>query len=268
MGGVHPNAALEQQLSRRVGDVVLAPHDVRDTHQRIVDHHGEVIRGHAIGPHQQLDRRSRWALKRTSPSHHVVEHHVALARHSEIGWTAFSPSSMRRRAASRVTERQRPLYIGGRPAASARCRSASSSSAVQKQWYASPRDSSSRRALDNVQSLRLAIRAVVATSLHALVPRETQPPKVVEIAASDTRVDRSKSVSSMRSRSGHRCARQQPVEERRPRVADMQLARGARSEPHAHGMAGRAGHRWRRATAWAAIACPDPSHPRLRWSCP
>ena len=52
---------------------------------------------------------------------------------------------------------------------------------------------------------------------------------------SDSRVDRSTSVSSMRrTKRAAVPAREQPVEQRRPGVADVQEARRARCEAHAH----------------------------------
>ncbi len=41
----------QQQLARRVGEVVVAADDVRDAHVAVVDHRGEVVAGGAVGAH-------------------------------------------------------------------------------------------------------------------------------------------------------------------------------------------------------------------------
>ena len=87
------------------------------------------------------------------------------------------------------------------------------------------------------------------------------------MAASDAAVERSRSVSSTRRMNVPPCvAREQPVEERRARVADVQVAGRARGESNSHrrgsGLgargSGAAAPRASSATAWQAIDSPRP----------
>ena len=150
--------------------------------------------------------------------------------------TAFSPFSTRRRAASTGMSRQRPAYCGGRPAASACWRSASSCSAVQKQRYAQAARQQFHgvRAVD-VEPLGLAVGAGVAARLDAFGPVEPHPPQVLE----DRRLGRARrplevGVLDPQDEGAARAARQQPVEERGAGVADVELPGGAGREPDAH----------------------------------
>ncbi len=45
-----PEGLEQENLPRRISDVIVSPYDVGNTHGPIIHHHGEVIGGHAIAP--------------------------------------------------------------------------------------------------------------------------------------------------------------------------------------------------------------------------
>ena len=127
-----------------------------------------------------------------------------------------------------------------------------------------------------VQPLRLAVRAVRAVDVGALVPVEPEPAKILEDA--DLRLARRALGVGVLDAQDERAVLavcQQPVEQRRARVADVQLAGRARSKSESHSKrvssraeapawlrsatARRRARRWLRRGRW---------RPRLRWSCP
>ena len=50
-GHVEAERLVDEDLARRVGQVVVAADDVRDAHVRVVAHHGEVVGGASVGAH-------------------------------------------------------------------------------------------------------------------------------------------------------------------------------------------------------------------------
>jgi hypothetical protein len=71
-----------QDLAGSVGDMVLAPDDVGDAHEVVVDNHGVVISRKAVGSHQ--DRISdELQVEGHRASNKVVEADLALIRDAE-----------------------------------------------------------------------------------------------------------------------------------------------------------------------------------------
>src|ERR1044072_3314147 len=86
-----------------------------------------------------------------------------------------------------------------------------------------------------MQTLRLAIRAMLAARVYALGPLEAEPVQVVDHAALGL-AGRALEVGILDAQDERPAlsARQQPVEERGARVAHMQLPGGARSKTESH----------------------------------
>ena len=77
-----PERFVEQNLSWRIGDVILATNDVRNSHQRVVDHHGIVVGGNALRP-QEHRIAEHVGLETHFASHQVIEHHLPTVRNAE-----------------------------------------------------------------------------------------------------------------------------------------------------------------------------------------
>src|SRR5262245_22391459 len=87
----------------------------------------------------------------------------------------------------------------------------------------------------DVQPLGLPVRSVIAAGLDAFVPLEAHPPQVFDHAALGVaRRTLEVGVLDADDERAALAAREQPVEERRSRVANVQLAGGARSEAKSH----------------------------------
>ena len=87
-----------------------------------------------------------------------------------------------------------------------------------------------------VEPLGLAVRADGTAGIGAFVPVEPQPPQVLEDALLRlTRRPLAIGVFDAEDEGAAAIAREQPVEQRRPGVADVQLSGGARSKTQAHG---------------------------------
>ena len=193
-----PERLVQEQLPRRVGDVVLASDDVTDLHRahrrrrprscRRAGRRTATITGSPMTSVLNVTTPRTRSLNVTSPR-------SGTAKRSAAG----SPAATRAAAAAGSSARHRPLYRGGCPVASARCRSASSSSAVQKQQYARPR-SRSVRAAAAYCSLRSDCRYGAKGPPTSGPSSQSSPSqrKSSRMARSDARLDRSVSVSSMR----------------------------------------------------------------------
>src|SRR4030095_7185180 len=73
---------VKQQLPRSIRDVILPAHDVCDLHERIVDHHGEIVGWCSIGPED--DRISNnVGVEPDVTSNDIVKRHLSILRHSE-----------------------------------------------------------------------------------------------------------------------------------------------------------------------------------------
>ena len=86
-----------------------------------------------------------------------------------------------------------------------------------------------------VEPLGLAVRADVTAGIGPLVPVESQPPQVFEDALLRlARRPLAVGVFDAQDEGAPAMAREQPVEQRRAGVADVQLSRGAWSKAQAH----------------------------------
>src|SRR5262249_21289544 len=121
---------------------------------------------------------------------------------------ARSPAAMRAPACARVTARHVPEYSAGLPAATASRRSASSCAVVQKQWYAAPALRSSF-AYESYKCSRSDWRYGPSEPPTSGPSSQSRPShrRSRRIAASDSRVERSASVSSMRRMNAPPCPR-------------------------------------------------------------
>ena len=192
----------------------------------------------------------------------IVECHVPRRRARE---NAARP--LRPRCAVGTPRRRTGCGSGRRtsaadPTASARCRSASSCSGVQKQSYARPAARSSLRVLlIEDGTLRLTVRAVGAADVGSLVPRQAKPAEVVENRALGFD-GRSLAIGVLDAKDERAAlpACEQPVVERRPRVADVQVTGRTGSETQTR--SGLQEHPCRNsATAWTAMPSPRPISP-------
>ena len=98
-----PEQLAEVDLARRRGQQIVAPHDFGDALRGIVDHHGEVVRGHAVvaAQHDVIDRGG------ARTGHRILERDlVAIGEEAQRG---AAPVGSLRRACG-----------GGQPAACSR----------------------------------------------------------------------------------------------------------------------------------------------------
>ena len=102
-----PERLVEQDLPRRVRQMVLAPHHVADLHQRIVDDDGEVVGGEAVGAEDDRIADDVGA-EGDRTAHEIDKGHLAALRHAEADGRRLAA----RDAALRVA--------GGKPAAASR----------------------------------------------------------------------------------------------------------------------------------------------------
>ena len=245
---------VEQDLSRRVGEVIVAADHVRDPHLDVVDHDAEVVGRRAVGAEQDQvvelgrsgrrrgpsrDRRSRSRLPRVREAHDV---------------TAASPA-----------------------------RGAQVAAACRRRWACAP-----RRARPCASASRLLGRAVAAVGLalaqQALDLRRryaavrllwkngpsSQPissqRRLVEDRV-DRRVGRALAVGVLDAQHEGAAvmAREEEVEERRARAADVQVAGRARSE--ARSKMGRLRHcvNFFARCLTCRMAAADPENRRARW---
>ena len=172
----------------------------------------------------------------------LAAHEILEARRRRVSGTrkrttGRSPASMRALRLARATAtRQVPWYFGGRPAARSACRSASSfcgrAEAVVR--VAAGQQLVRVRRVE-VQPLGLAIGTVRPADVGPLVPVEPEPAQVLEDARLGlARRSLGVGVLDAQDERAVLAVRQQPVEERRAGVADVQLPGGAGSESYSH----------------------------------
>ncbi len=225
---------VQQDLARRVGDVVFAPHHVRHFHQRIVDHDREVVGGRAVGPDD--DRvADDVGLEPDVAAHGVGEDDVALLGHAKPNRGAFAGRDARRGlfarqpaagagVARRPAVRERVLALGvelrGRTEAVVRGSRAEQLRGVR---------------LIEMQPLRLPVRTVRAADVGPFVPVEPEPAQVAhDRGLRLARRSLDVGVLDAQDEGAAGAAREQPVEQRRAGVADVQLPGGAGSEADSH----------------------------------
>ena len=232
-GSGSPNASVEQHLLRRVRNVIVAAHDVRDRHVDVVDDDRQVVRRVAVRPQHdevldvrvvELDRAR--ARDRGSAS---------CRRAPGSGWRAAFPPPRARRSrpatAARTCGRSSTPSPAALPAAASRCAFSICGRAVAVVGVAR-RDEPLRHLAVPVEPLRLEVRAVRRRRPRALRPsrgRATACRRGCRSTMSPD--DRSTSVSSMRStKTPPVLPGVEPVEQRRAGAADVQVAGGRRGE--------------------------------------
>ena len=234
LGRCEPERLVEQNLPRRVRDVILAADHMRDLHQRIVHDHGEVVRRRAVGAndHRIADH---LGLKTDLAADGVGEDDLASLGHAKadrrplarrnaraglLAWYGAARAGIERRPPG--LDRLPPLRLELRSRAEAVVRRVG----VQQLF---------RVRLVEVQPLGLAVRTERAAEIGPLIPVETEPAQIAE----DRRLrlaGRALGIGVLDAQNERAAlpAREEPVEERRARVAHVQLAGRAGSESHTH----------------------------------
>ena len=253
---------VQQDLPRGIRNVVLAPHDVRNLHQRIVDDHGVVVGGDAFGTNEHRIA-EHVGVESNLSAHEIVPDDLAVVRNAEPNGRGLAVLSAPSRLVGRDVAAS-PRVLGGPPLAQ---RVVAVHLELLGRTEASIR-LAPRHQLDNVravdmEALRLAIGTVVAAPLHPLIPAQTHPLEVLEDGRLGfARGPRDVGILDSEHERAARPACEQPIEEGRPRVADMQLTRGTGGETDSHAdIVDRFVFR-RRAHA-SACACPRRLKPPL-----
>src|SRR3954466_6403362 len=244
--------AVQQHLPRRVRDVILTADHMRNLHQRIVDHHREVVGGVPIGADDHVVA-DHVGAERDFAADQILEGDVDVLRHAEADHAALArldpPARVlgRERAAGAAILRR----TSGREILAAivleflRRAEAVVGVAAGEQLVG----------VRQIKSLplRLAIGAAAAADVGAFVPLEAEPAQVVEDALFRL-LGRALDVGVFDAQDERAVvpAREQPVEERGAGVADVQLPGGTRGEPYSHLALSSA-------TACAATASPRPT---------
>ena len=198
-GRLAPQRLVQQQLPRRIRDVILAPDDVRNLHQHVVDHDGEVVGGVPVGSqeHRIADHRR---VEVDGPADEVVEHDLPSVGDPEPDHGPLAGGTpprdllrTQRPAGARVAGRaslESARACGQSPAPRA-CRS--SSRPGRRQSAAPP----GRR-----RSTAARTAGTARTGRRCRAPRPSRARATGDRPGShrsDSRVDRSASVSSIRS---------------------------------------------------------------------
>ena len=238
-----PERLVEQNLPGRIRNVILSPNHVRHFHQRIVDDDGEVVRGMAIGADDD-GIANHVGLEPDVAAHRVGEHDVALFRHAKadgrtlagrdarLGLLAHDATA-RAGVARRTPGGQRflPLRLELRDGAEAVIGGAG----VQELGGVR---------LIEMKPLGLPVRTPRSADIGPLVPVEAEPAQVGDDArlrlagrSIGVRVLDAEDIGAALT------AREQPVEQRGARVADVKVAGRTRSKSNAHGSAQSRGRR-------------------------
>ncbi len=219
----------QHQLPRRVGEVVVAADDVRDAHVAIVDGGGEVVGRQTVGAHDD-EVADDVGGEGDPAADEVVDAHLAVrdtepdggrlaGRHPALHLFRRQPQAaavVERHAALRQTLGAQLLET--RLAAEAVVGLAGAHELVGGLDVAR-------------QTLTLPVRAVRAATVGALVPGEAQPRHVVEDGGLVAGVGaRRVGVFDAQHEDTAMVAREQVVEQRRARRADVQRTCGARRE--------------------------------------
>ncbi len=232
---VVPERLVEQHLPRRVRHVVFPTHHVRDPHQRIVHDHHEIVGGQPVRSHED-GIADDVAAERDRTANHVVKRHFARRRHLEAddgsiagGHTAGGLGRIEPTAAPHVS---RWLGRGKRQGAIPLELLGSAETVVRLPRIEQPRGV---RAVQG-EPFRLAIRPVRPARIRPLVPREPHPAEIVEdarfrlacgalpVGILDAEHERALLPSC-----------EQPVEERRTGVPDVEMTSRRGSEADTHG---------------------------------
>jgi hypothetical protein len=229
--------SIDQDLLRRVRDVIVAAHHVRDRHVDVVAHDGELVRRLPVGSHDHevLDRR---VIDRDLTVHAIVERRLALGHaHAHgprraVGLECGDLGGVERQAPAIVLPRGTALL--GRLS----CRLKSFRRAVTVVGVTAGEEPLGHGTMP-IQALGLEIRPVIAANFRPFIPVEPQPTKSVEDAVHHlSRRSLEVRVLDAKHERAAVTAGEQPVEERGARAADVQIARRRRREADA-----RYGHR-------------------------
>ena len=210
--------AIDRQLARGVGEVVVAAQDLRDAHVVIVDDDGQHVGRRAVAP-QEDEVVQLLVPDRDVALNGVRDDGGAVLRHAQ----AYGEGRIRR--LGRVAIAPEPVVTrrpGLRPAPSrawSRALPASHSS-----------DRRFRRARSSCATSAWRARRSdwKTTSPSQSSSSQRRPSRMASIAPC---VERARSVSSIRRQEAATGrARQQPVEERGPRAPDMEISGGRRGE--------------------------------------
>ena len=139
-----PSAAQNQQLPRRIGEVILPAQRLRHAHGGIIDGIGEEERGGAIGPadHEIADVIAEEALRSV---HEIHERDALPGRHAKAQRRAEPLGARAQRAARREARGRCPRSAAGARRCAARAVRAPAPARVQKHGYTAPRCSSSSK---------------------------------------------------------------------------------------------------------------------------
>ena len=224
---------VQQQLPRRIRDVILAADHMGDLHQRIVDHHGEVVGGMPSARTMTgSPMTSVW--KRTSPR-------TASSK------TTSRPSGTRNRIAGRSPAAMRAAPArakgGGRCPRSAPGVQPRAPPGVRRRAVRSSRSSNRRARRRAAPSRRTGTGAAARTGGTVRAGRRYRALRPIRARASEGREDRrlgfarrslDVGVLDAEDERAALAARKQPVEQRRARVADVELAGRAGCESDTH----------------------------------
>jgi hypothetical protein len=245
--------AIDQHLPRRVGDVVLAPDHVGDLHQRVVHDDGEVVGGTAVGAHEDRIADDVGA-ERHLAADQILKRHVEVLRHAEADDGALArlhpaPCLVGGQAAAGPVILGRPS--GREVAAAIRLQLLRRAEAVVGMTRGEQLVGVGRI---EMQALRLAVGPARAADVRPFVPVQAEPAEVFENALLGL-LRRTLGVGVLDAEDERAVvpAREQPVEERGARVADVELTGGAGGEAYSHD-GGR-----NKLIAWAAMASPRPT---------
>ena len=253
---------IEQDLARRVRDVILAADHVRHLHQRIVDHDREVVLRAAVGADD--DRiADDVGVEGHVAADEILERHVDVLGHAEaddgaLAGVETAPGLIRRQVAAGAVVHRRTA--GGEIRAAIVLELLRRAEAVV--GLAAGEQLVGVRGVE-VQPLRLAVGAGRAADVGPLVPLEAEPAQVLQDAVLGLfRRSLGVGVFDAEDERAVVAAREQPVEQRRAGVADVQRAGRAGGETHSHrpmsDTRGPMPDVRRSATAWAAMALAAP----------
>ena len=229
-----PECLVEQELPRRIRNVILASKHVRDRHQRIVDDDREVVRGRAAGSHDH-GIADDIGLESHLAADGIGEDHLAMLGHEkpDRGPLARSDPLLGVRAhdlpaPARVPYGPEGGHVRGTVGLELRWRAEAAVRLAGAQELLGVR-------LVQVQPLGLAIRPARTADVWSLVPVEAEPPQVAENRGLG--LDRRPldvGVLDPKDERRVRASREQPVEQGGARVADVELASraGCKSQSH------------------------------------
>src|SRR4051812_2402828 len=232
---------------------------MRHLHQRIVHHNGKVVGRAAVGSHQ--DRiADHVGAERDFAADEILECDVDVLGNAEADDRALATLE----PLARLVWRNRPAgagvarrTAGGEHGAAVRLELLRGAEAIVG-MPAGEQLVCVRRI--EMQPLRLPVRSITAADVWSLVPLEAEPAEIVEDALL-RRLRRALRVGILDAQDERAVVtpREQPVEERRTRIADVKLPGRTRGKTDSHEVMCSGCVRWSRATAWAAIASPRPT---------